>query len=429
MLLAIVQLLPERLIPMKRSYSVHPHSVHQSLSLLAILLFGILSASQSSAQHSAPLPDSAAAPSDNQSNPAKEELGRLLFWDPILSGDKDVACATCHHPDFGYAENLDISIGVSGVGLGSLRHFNQDNSIPFVARNSQSVLNSAFNGMDEDGEYDPSSAPMFWDVRASSLEEQALLPIITFEEMRGLHYAEDEILDEVVSRLQNIAEYQMLFSEAFDEPSANREPSANEETINAENIGKALAAFQRTLIATDSAYDRYIAGDTNAMTSQQIEGMHAFESVGCAECHSGPMFSDFQVHVLGVPDNTKLPESDQGLNQTYAFRTPTLRNLEFTAPYMHSGVFTSLRDVLQFYNGGRRGGQRNPAVGRNDRDILFRRLDDVNDHDREIIAFLGALNDDNFDKTIPSRVPSGLPVGGMINEAEDMASSSPAIQR
>lgn len=381
-----------------------PYPVQQNLSLLTILLLGILSASQSSAQHTAPLPDRAATPSDNQPSPAKEELGRLLFWDPILSGDKDVACATCHHPDFGYAENLDISIGVNGVGLGSLRHFNQDNSIPFVARNSQSVLNSAFNGMDEDGDYDPSAAPMFWDVRASSLEEQALLPIMTFEEMRGLHYAEDEILDEVVSRLQSIAEYQTLFTEAFDQFGA----------VNAENIGKALAAFQRTLIATDSAYDRYIAGDTNAMTSQQIEGMHAFESVGCAECHSGPMFSDFQVHVLGVPDNTKLPESDQGLNQSYAFRTPSLRNLEFTAPYMHSGVFSNLQQVLRFYNGGRRGGQRNPAVGRNDRDILFRRLDDVNDHDREIIAFLNALNDDNFDKTVPNEVPSGLPVGGLI---------------
>ena len=265
---------------------------------------------------------------------------------------------------------------------------------------------------------------MFWDVRASSLEEQTLLPIITFEEMRGLHYAEDEILDEVVSRLQNIAEYQALFSEAFDEPSADREDSA----INSENIGKALAAFQRTLIATDSAYDRYTAGDTNAMTSQQVDGMHAFESVGCAECHSGPMFSDFQVHVLGVPDNTKLPESDQGLNQSYAFRTPSLRNLEFTAPYMHSGVFANLQQVLRFYNGGRRGGQRNPAVGRNDRDILFRRLDDVNDHDREIIAFLGALNDDSFDKAIPNRVPSGLPVGGLIDETA-MASSSSAILR
>ena len=389
---------------MKKFYSVFLGS-----GLIAILFFwSFASTGQStqiqSAQNSLPQPDRVASPADNPSSLAKVELGRLLFWDPILSGDKDVACATCHHPDFGYAESLDISVGVNGVGLGSTRHFNQGNSIPFVQRNSQSVLNTAFNGIDEQGDYDPQTAPMFWDLRAKGLEEQALMPILTYEEMRGDDYAEDEILDEVVARLKSISEYQTLFAEAFSEQQA----------ISSENLGKALAAFQRTLVATNSPYDRYIAGDLNAMTSRQIEGMRAFENVGCAECHSGPMFSDFQVHVLGVPDNNKLPESDQGLDQTYAFRTASLRNLEYTAPYMHSGVFSSLRDVLRFYDGGGRRGQRNPVVGRNDRDVLFRRLDDVDDHDREIIEFLTALNDDNFDKVIPAQVPSGLAVGGMI---------------
>ena len=389
---------------MKKIYSVFLGS-----GLIAILFFwSFASTGQStqiqSAQNSLPQPDMIASPADNPSSLAKVELGRLLFWDPILSGNKDVACATCHHPDFGYAENLDISVGVNGVGLGSTRHFNQGNSIPFVQRNSQSVLNTAFNGIDEQGDYDPQTAPMFWDLRAKGLEEQALMPILTYEEMRGDDYAEDEILDEVVARLKRISEYQTLFAEAFGEQQA----------ISSENLGKALAAFQRTLVATNSPYDRYIAGDSNAMTRRQIEGMRAFENVGCAECHSGPMFSDFQVHVLGVPDNNKLPESDQGLDQTYAFRTASLRNLEYTAPYMHSGVFSSLRDVLRFYDGGGRRGQRNPAVGRNDRDVLFRRLDDVDDHDREIIEFLTALNDDNFDKVIPAQVPSGLSVGGLI---------------
>jgi|MEHZ01.5.fsa_nt_MEHZ011417745.1_11 cytochrome c peroxidase len=373
-----------------------------------ISILGMVYATAVTAQITTSLPGTVASPADNLSSPEKIDLGRLLFWDPILSGDSDVACATCHHPDFGYAENLDISVGVGGVGLGSLRHFSAQNSIPFVKRNSQSVLNTAFNGMNEDGSYDPAAAPIFWDVRANSLEEQALLPILTFEEMRGHNYAEDEILDEVVSRLKGIPEYQTLFSEAFGNS------SNNDQAITSDNLGKALASFQRTLVAIDSPYDRYLAGDSNAMTSQQIERMRAFEDVGCAECHSGPMFSDFQLHVLGVPDNMKLPESDQSLNFDYAFRTPSLRNLEYTAPYMHSGVFSSLRDVLRFYDGGGRRGQRNPAVGRNDRDILFRRLDDVDDHDREIITFLGALNDDNFDKTIPSQVPSGLAVGGLI---------------
>ena len=111
-------------------------STQPKLSLFIILFLGILTGCQIFAQHAVPISGTVVAPLSNPSDPAKEELGRLLFWDPILSGDKDVACATCHHPDFGYAENLDISIGVNGVGLGSLRHFNDENTIPFVARNS-----------------------------------------------------------------------------------------------------------------------------------------------------------------------------------------------------------------------------------------------------------------------------------------------------
>ena len=143
---------------------------------ITLLFFGLFSSTGvftqiQSAQNRLPPSDRVASPVDNPSNPSIVELGRLLFWDPILSGNKDVACATCHHPDFGYAENLDISIGVNGVGLGSARHFNEENSIPFVQRNSQSVLNTAFNGIDEEGSYDPQTAPMFWDLRAKGLEE------------------------------------------------------------------------------------------------------------------------------------------------------------------------------------------------------------------------------------------------------------------
>jgi cytochrome c peroxidase len=121
-----------------------------------------------------------------------------------------------------------------------------------------------------------------------------------------------------------------------------------------------------------------------------------------------------------VPDNRALPATDAGVNGTYAFRTPSLRNLAFTAPYMHSGVFRRLDDVLDFYDDvqgrggrGRRGGVRNPNVGRGDLDPLLRRVN-VNG-EREILAFLGALNDAEFDRTIPARVPSGLPPGGRID--------------
>ena len=135
-----------------------------------------------------PLPREVQSPRDNAATQEKVELGRLLFWDPILSGPKDVACATCHHPDFGYAERLDLSIGVHGVGLGANRRFATADSHVFVKRNSQTILNVAFNGMAGDGSHDPARAPMFWDLRATSLEAQALEPLRTFEEMRGWAY-------------------------------------------------------------------------------------------------------------------------------------------------------------------------------------------------------------------------------------------------
>ena len=191
------------------------------------------SSGQRNASTFAALPQAASAPADNPSTLAKVDLGRLLFWDPILSGNEDVACATCHHPDFGYAENLDISIGVNGIGLGSSRHFGSPNSIPFVQRNSQTILNTAFNGIDSQGRYDAATAPMFWDLRAEGLEAQALLPIITFEEMRGDAFSEEDIIDIVLDRLRAIPEYQTAFAEAF----------GGNQAISSDNLGKALAAF------------------------------------------------------------------------------------------------------------------------------------------------------------------------------------------
>ena len=371
--------------------------------LALILTFANVGRGQANNPALSALPRVITAPPGNQPSSAKAALGRLLFWDPILSGSKDVACAACHHPKFGYAENLDISIGVNGVGLGNSRQFAFPNSIPFVKRNSQTILNTAFNGIDLQGRYNPSTAPMFWDLRAQGLEAQALLPIKTLEEMRGHAYSEEDALDTVVSRLRAVPEYRLLFTRAF----------GSDPSISAENLGKALAAFQRTLLANNSPFDRYIRGDSDAMTSAQIQGMRRFERAGCANCHSGPMFSDYQLHVLAIPDNRKLPESDQGANQTYAFRTASLRNLAYTAPYMHSGVFRTLDDVLDFYDDARRR-PRNRSVRRDQLDPLLRRLRGVDNSEEEIIEFLSALNDDSFDKTIPTRVPSGLHPGGRI---------------
>jgi len=350
------------------------------------------------------LPESVESPKDNPPSPEKEFLGKLLFYDPILSGDKEVACATCHHPNNGYAEFLDISIGPNSRGLGSKRKFNSPNDIPFVKRNAQTIINTAFNGIDPYNRYDPEQASMFWDYRAKSLEKQALEPIKAFEEMRGHGYSETDILQTIIERLQKIPEYQKLFESAFGETDA----------ITVDNLGKAIAAFERTLVTNNSRFDQYMRGDENAILISEKEGFELFKSVGCVNCHNGPMFSDYKMHVLGVPENDKLPVPDAGVRDTFAFRTPSLRNLRFTAPYMHNGSLQNLRRVLEFYEDISTGKVRNPNVPKERYDPFVRELELSVKEMSQIISFLNTLNDDSFDKEIPKSVPSGLPVGGNI---------------
>ena len=202
----------------------------------------------------AALPVAVIHPADNTFTKEKALLGRLLFYDPILSGNKDVSCASCHHPQFGYAENIALSIGVGGAGLSSNRYFRNAHNIPHTKRNSQSILNTAFNGIDVNGGYDPNKAPMFWDLRASSLEEQSLRPIQQMEEMRGTAIKETEILPIVTERLRNIAEYRTLFEQAFSSDTA----------VTATNMAKAIACFERTLVANQSRFDQYMRGKTDA---------------------------------------------------------------------------------------------------------------------------------------------------------------------
>ena len=148
-----------------------------ALAGLTIALLLLLSSAEGQGQGQNPfsaLPERVDAPPDNPLTADKVALGKLLFWDPILSGHRDVACASCHHPRAGYAEDRDISIGVNGTGFGRSRRFQSPNSIPFVKRNSPTMLNVGFNGVDQTGRYTPASAPMFWDMRVRSLERQAL---------------------------------------------------------------------------------------------------------------------------------------------------------------------------------------------------------------------------------------------------------------
>lgn len=345
------------------------------------------------------LPESVSFPTDNLYSDAKHELGQRLFWDPILSGQKDVSCATCHHPNLGYADNRDLSSGVNGVGLGSNRT-NGD----VIRRNAPTILNVAYNGIDVNGNYSPLNAPMFWDNRTKSLEQQALLPILSHDEMRGTDISENAILDTVIQRIASIDEYRDLFRNAY-----------GTDVITENNIAEALATFQRGIIANNSPFDQYIRGNSSALTDQQIEGMNTFIDVGCANCHSGPMFSDYKLHILSTPNHPGVV--DQGATGNFEFRTPTLRNLNLTAPYMHNGVFDDLRDVLEFYVDIRRGNgnSQNPNVSDNQIDQDARELSLNNGDIIEIISFLNSLNDNGFDRSIPQSVPSGLPVGGNIN--------------
>ena len=367
------------------------------------------------------------------------ELGRLLFWDPILSGERDVACATCHHPDFAYADGRQLSLGAGAVGLGPDRVDASDGRIPVVKRNAPTVLNTGFNGLDRRGRrgrrgrrrgfdsrrffdttppfddtvasVDQARAPMFWDNRVRSLEAQALEPLEAMEEMRGEAYAADAAVDRVVVRLQAIPEYVALFEEVF-----------GPGPIAADDLASAIAEFERSLVAMNSPFDRFRAGDTAALSEQQRRGMDRFDDVGCDRCHEGVMFSDFDLRAEGVAEHPLLAEPDAGGGR-FRFRTPSLRNVALTAPYMHNGVLETLEDVLDFYNVGR---SENPNVssdrGRRDErttprvDRRFRGVDDMSERDmQEIIAFMEALTDEDFDRVIPERVPSGLPVGGLIH--------------
>jgi cytochrome c peroxidase len=319
------------------------------------------------------LPSSVPAPADNPTRPETVELGRLLFWDPILSGDRDVACATCHHPDFAYSDGLAVSIGVGGQR---------------ALRNAPTVLATGWNGLTVDGAVAPELSPMFWDRRVTSLETQVLGPITSAVEMRGTTFTEAEILDEVVARLASIPEYAAKFQAAF-----------GDEGITAIALARALAAFERTLVPIDSSFDRYLAGDDSAMTAVQIRGLRGFLDGGCARCHSGPMLSDFKLHRLPVPSRPGDPvDLGDGAGR---FRTPSLRMVSATGPYMHNGILANLDEILDFYHNVE---VTDPLLG-GDVEFPLGGTEDLR-------AFFAALSDGTFDRTVPERVPSGLPPGG-----------------
>lgn len=348
----------------------------------------------------AALPLAAPDPADNPTTPAKVALGRLLFFDPILSATGEVACATCHHPAFGWGDGRAIPIGVGGMGLGPARVFRTASNRPLLTRNAPSIVNAAFNGLLSGMTLDPATSPMFWDARVAGLEQQAFVPLRSHEEMRGDVCAEAEAIGRTVAAVREIAEYRERFAAAFDRP--------GNDAVTAATLAQALAAFERSLIAPNSPFDRFQRGETGALGPEAQRGLKVFQDAGCILCHGGPMFSDFKLHFIGFTDTTASGSGE--------VRTPTLRNLPRTAPYMHNGALRSLEDVFVFYeqlgdhvSETLDGGDKSAAIPL---DPLLQRIDLAAEDFPALEAFLQALNDEHYDRTVPARVPSGLPVAG-----------------
>jgi cytochrome c peroxidase len=258
-------------------------------------------------------------PEDNQYSAAKVELGKQLYFDKRLSRDDTVSCASCHDPKKGWSNGEAFATGVRGQKGG---------------RSAPTIINAAYFDL------------QFWDGRAKGLEGQALGPIQNPIET-------DMPLPEVVAKLNKIEGYQKQFQKVFGSD------------VNADGMAKAIAAFERTVLSGAAPYDRFKGGDTQALSEPAQRGMKVFFNRGhCSACHVGPNFSDGAFHNIGIgmdaekPDIGREEQSKQGGDRG-AFKTPTLREIARTAPYMHNGKFKTLEEVVDYYN---QGGFANPTL-------------------------------------------------------------------
>jgi cytochrome c peroxidase len=249
--------------------------------------------------------------------PERAELGRLLFYDPILSGDRATACVTCHSEQWGLGDGLSTSIGIGGdgpVGPGRVGDVS-------TRRNAPTLWNVAYR------------EALFWDGRSDALEAQALEPLRDPIEL-GLDP------DEAAARVREVAAYRELFAAAF--------PGENE-PVTAATIARALAALERTFVSRRAPYDQYVGGDAGALDDASRRGMELFAEAGCASCHAPPLFASGAYEARGIGDVA----ADEGraaisgaAADRGAFRVPTLRNVRDTEPYFHDGSVTTLEDAV-----------------------------------------------------------------------------------
>lgn len=298
-------------------------------------------------------------PRDNPYTAEKAELGRLLYFDARLSADDSLSCASCHNPKFGFTDGAPHSVGIRA------QH---------GARSAPTVFNRAY------------SLAQFWDGRAGSLEDQAKGPMANPIEMGST-------LDAVVTRLKSIPGYKPLFEKAF-----------GSEGITIDTAAKAIATYERTILSGNSPYDRYEAGDSKALTAAQIRGKDVFfNKAKCDKCHEGINLTTNAYHNLGV--GTDRPDPDVGRFKVTgkpedwgAFKTPTLREIALTAPYMHDGSLHTLDQVVDFYD---KGGTRNKNL-----DPEIKPLHLTPRDKQDLVEFLKALSGDGWQKLQP---PSSFP--------------------
>lgn len=313
-------------------------------------------------------------------SPQQIDLGRYLFFDPILSINGSVSCATCHDPKKGFSDGKAVSTGVNGTEL---------------TRSSPSLWNVAY------------LKNFFWDARASSLEDQLEGPLFAADEMGNTP-------ENLKRTMNSIPLYRRLFMDAFPDKKQN-------DSIVVQDVYTALAAFEASLISLNSKYDQYAHGYKDALNEREIEGLNIFRSfvARCAECHTPPLFTNQQIAVIGTPE----PEGkalDIGAEKTFndpsrrgGFKVPSLRNIEKTAPYMHSGKFQNLKETVAFYTQGR-----GHAVPKGEKLYLHWHIWEPNLSEKELdllVDFLKTLTDESFMPKTPDLLPSEVDSSLEIN--------------
>ena len=296
-------------------------------------------------------PESIPFPKENPYTAAKAALGKSLYFDSRLSGANVLSCSSCHSPAYGWGDGQPRGIGHGMKPLG---------------RRSPSIVNAAFGQV------------FMWDGRAASLEEQALGPIKTDVEM-------NMPIGELIEKLKGIAEYPPMFKAAF--------PG---EDMSLENIAKAIATYERTVVSGRAPFDAWIDGDEKAISAEAKRGFVLFNAkANCAKCHSGWNFTDDSFHDIGLPD------SDVGrgkflpaiVKMQQAFKTPGLREINRRSPYMHDGSMVTMEAVVDHYNDG--------GIDRPSRSAQIKPLNLTKQEKADLIAFMGTLTSEMDPTTVP----------------------------